>query len=150
MEPKDVLSVYSSIGQTNLDSIPRQLVVVGGADDDVPLEPGIGDLEADIHFWATDDHPVLGGVPFVLDLDNETFAGKLVSLNQSHPPPPELIWLCVNPSKGFLKILVATFPYFILELDQSGFQCFFSSLDQAHGQLSVYGFPYNVRKSVKL
>ena len=50
MEPKDVLSVYSSIGQTNLDSIPRQLVVVGGADDDVPLEPGIGDLEADIHF----------------------------------------------------------------------------------------------------
>ena len=43
-----MLSVYSSIGQTNLDSIPRQLVVVGGADDDVPLEPGIGDLEADM------------------------------------------------------------------------------------------------------
>merc|ERR1719394_704218 len=76
------------VGQTNLHSIPGQLVAVGSGDDDVPLESGVGDLAADVSVGASNDHPVLGGVVLVLVLDDETFAGIVVG--PALPPPAEL------------------------------------------------------------
>merc|ERR1719278_1711448 len=78
----------SIVGETNLDSVPGQLVGVGSTDDDVSLRPGVRDLAAHIGVGGADDHPVLGGVVLVLVLDNETLAGKVVG--PALPPPAEL------------------------------------------------------------
>ena len=63
-------------------------MAVGGADHDVPLEPGVGDLAADVGVGAAHDHPVLGGVVLVLVLDDQTLASIVVG--SSLPPPAEL------------------------------------------------------------
>ena len=71
-------------------------MAVGGADDDVPLEPGVGDLAADVSVGAANDHPVLGGVVLVLDLDDETFTGIVIGLTLSPPPELDLVPLEVS------------------------------------------------------
>ena len=63
-------------------------MAVRSADDDVPLEPGVGDLAGDVGVGATDDQPVLRGVVFVLVLDDKTLAGIVVG--SSLAPPAEL------------------------------------------------------------
>ena len=63
-------------------------MAVRGADDDVSLEPGVGNLAGDVGVGATDDQPVLGGVVLVLVLDDKTLAGEVVS--SSLAPPAEL------------------------------------------------------------
>ena len=49
-EQKPSAGSSSIVGETNLHPIPGQLVAVGGADDNVTLEPGLGNLAADIPF----------------------------------------------------------------------------------------------------
>merc|ERR1719477_176642 len=78
----------SIVGETNLHPVPGQLVAVGGADDNVTLEPGVGNLAADIGVGEPHDHPVLGGVVLVLVLDNKTLASEVVGLSLA--PPAEL------------------------------------------------------------
>merc|ERR1719238_2578860 len=85
-EPGAVSS--SIVGESNLDSVPGQLVQVGSTDNDVSLQPGVRDLAAHIGVGGADDHPVLGGVVLVLVLDDETLAGKVVG--PALPPPAEL------------------------------------------------------------
>ena len=63
-------------------------MAVGGADDNISLKPGVSDLAADVGVGGTDDHPVLGGIVFILVLDNKTFAGEVVGLSLA--PPAEL------------------------------------------------------------
>merc|ERR1719206_375948 len=72
----------------DLHTVPGQLVAVGGADDNVTLEPGVGNLAADIGVGETHDHPVLRGVVLVLVLNNKTLASEVVDLSLA--PPAEL------------------------------------------------------------
>merc|ERR1719320_144239 len=78
----------SIVGETNLHTVPGQLVAVGGADDNVTLEPGVGNLAADIGVGEAHDHPVLGGVVLVLVLNYKTLASEVVGLSLA--PPAEL------------------------------------------------------------
>ena len=55
-------------------------MAVRGADDDVSLEPGVGNLAGDVGVGATDDQPVLGGVVLVLVLDTKTLTGEVIGL----------------------------------------------------------------------
>merc|ERR1719431_2008509 len=61
----------SVVGKTHLDPVPGQLVAVRGADDNVPLQPGVGNLAANISVGEAHDHPVLGCVVLVLVLNHE-------------------------------------------------------------------------------
>ena len=63
-------------------------MAVRSTDDDVSLDPGVGDLAADVGVGAAHDHPVLGGVVLVLVLDDKTLASIVVG--SSLPPPAEL------------------------------------------------------------
>ena len=63
-------------------------MAVRSADDDVSLEPGVGDLAGDVGVGTADDQPVLRGVVFVLVLDDQTLAGVVVG--SSLTPPAEL------------------------------------------------------------
>ena len=40
--------------------LKQQLMAVCGADHDVPLQPGVGDLAADVGIGGAHDHPVRG------------------------------------------------------------------------------------------
>merc|ERR1711874_214420 len=42
----------SVVGEPHLDPVPWQLLAVRGADDNVPLQPGVGNLAADISVGA--------------------------------------------------------------------------------------------------
>jgi hypothetical protein len=43
--------------------LKQQLIAVCGADHDVPLQPGVGDLAADVGIGGAHDHPVRGCCP---------------------------------------------------------------------------------------
>ena len=68
--------------------LPGQLVTVGGADHNVALQSGVGDLAANVRIGASHDHPVLRGVVLVLVLHHQTLPGEEVGL--ALPPPAEL------------------------------------------------------------
>ena len=71
-------------------------MAVRSADDDVPLEPGVSDLAGDVGVGAADNQPVLGGVVFVLVLDDQTLAGVVVGSSLSPPAELDLIPLEVG------------------------------------------------------
>merc|ERR1711994_1109202 len=62
------------VGEADLHAIPGQLVAVGGADDDVTLEPGVGNLTSHVSVGAPHNHPVLRCIVFILVLDDEPLA----------------------------------------------------------------------------
>ena len=57
-------------------------------DDNISYKSSVGDLTADISVRGTNYHPVLGCIVFILVLDNEPLAGKVIGLALA--PPPEL------------------------------------------------------------
>merc|ERR1719411_1702248 len=66
------------VGKADLDSVLGQLGGVGGTHHLVALEMSISDLAGDVLVGNPDDHAVLGGVVFILVLDDKTFAGIVV------------------------------------------------------------------------
>jgi hypothetical protein len=71
----------SVIGQTNLDTKGGQFVGISGSKDNITLDLGIDDLAHNVGISDTDNKTVLGGVVLVLVLDDETFAGVVISLS---------------------------------------------------------------------
>ena len=78
------------VGQSNLNAVAGQLVTVGGSQDTVSLQPGVGNLATDVLVGASDDHAVLGRVVFVLGLNDETLAGIVVGLTLTTPAELDL------------------------------------------------------------
>jgi len=71
------------VGQTDGDAVSWEFVGIGGGDDDVSLEPGVGDLSDDVLVGDSDDKSVLRGVVLVLVLDTESLSGEVVGLSLS-------------------------------------------------------------------
>ena len=86
------------VGQTDGDAVSWEFVGIGGGDDDVSLEPSVGDLRDDVLkvglkmgkerlvdylVGDSDDKSVLGGVVLVLVLDTESLSGEVVGLSLS-------------------------------------------------------------------
>merc|ERR1719312_1679572 len=78
------------VGQTDLDAVLGQLGGVGGAHHLVALEMSVSDLAGDVLVGNPDDHAVLGGVVFILVLDDKTFAGIVVGLSLTAPAELDL------------------------------------------------------------
>ena len=98
------------VGKTNLDAILGQLVAVGSSQHTVSLQPGVGNLAADILVGNSDDHAVLGGVVLVLGLNDETLAGIVVGLTLTTPAELDLepleVSLALNYFDERLKIKI--------------------------------------------
>merc|ERR1719411_2551124 len=62
------------VGKADLDSVLGQLGGIGGTHHLVALEMSVSDLAGDVLVGNPDDHAVLGGVVFILVLDDKTFA----------------------------------------------------------------------------
>ena len=78
------------VGEADLDSVPGELVGVGGGDDLVTVETSVSDLGDDIAVGDTHDHAVLGRIIFVLVLNHKTLAGEVVSLALATPAELDL------------------------------------------------------------
>lgn len=65
-------------------------MTVGGSQDTVSLQPGVGNLATDVLVGASDNHAVLGRVVFVLGLNDETLAGIVVCLTLATPAELDL------------------------------------------------------------
>ncbi len=65
-------------------------MAVGGSDDPVALDAGIGNLTADVLVGGADDHAVLGRIILVLVLDDKTLAGIVVGLALTAPAELDL------------------------------------------------------------
>lgn len=71
-------------------------MAVGGRDDAVSVEPGVGYLAADVLVGGADDHAVLGSVVLVLVLDHQALAGEVVGLALTAPAELDLVALVVS------------------------------------------------------
>ena len=78
------------VSQTNLDAILGQLVAVGSSQHTVSLQPGVGNLAADVLVRNADNHAVLGGVVLVFGLHDEALAGIVVGLTLTTPTELDL------------------------------------------------------------
>lgn len=65
-------------------------MTVGGSQDTVSLQPGVGNLATDVLVGASDNHAVLGRVVFVLGLNDETLASIVVGLTLTTPAELDL------------------------------------------------------------
>jgi hypothetical protein len=92
----------SVVGQTNFDSILGELVAVGGSNDAVSLQPGVGDLATDVLVGDAHDHSVLRRVVLVLGLNNQTLAGVVVGLALATPAELDLEPLEVGLALDYL------------------------------------------------
>jgi hypothetical protein len=70
----------SPVGQTTLDTESRELMSVSSSKNEITLEFGINDLTDDVLVGETDDHSVLGGVVFVLGLNDKSLSSIVVGL----------------------------------------------------------------------
>lgn len=70
----------SPVGQADLDAVLGELVGIGGGNDNVALELGVGDLDDDVRVGEADDEAVLGRVVLVLGLGDQATAGVEVGL----------------------------------------------------------------------
>lgn len=68
------------VAQADLEAVARELVGVGGSDDDITGDGCIGDLADDVSVRETDDETILGGVVFVFVLGDETKTGAIIGL----------------------------------------------------------------------
>jgi len=76
------------VGETNLNPITRKFMGVGGTNDNVSLNPGVGNLSRHILVGEPHHHPVLGGVVFILILDDKPL--PRIVIRPSFPAPLEL------------------------------------------------------------
>ena len=78
------------VGQTGLDSVPGELVRVGGGEDVITVDLGKGHLGDDVGVGDTDNEAVLGAVVLVLVLGNEPLAGTVIGLTLTPAPVLDL------------------------------------------------------------
>ena len=68
------------VGQTDWDTVAWELMSVSGADNNVTLETGIGDLGDDVLVRDADYQSVFWGVVLVLVLDTQALTGEVIGL----------------------------------------------------------------------
>ena len=68
------------VGQTDWDTVAWELMSVSGADNNVTLETGIGDLGDDVLVGDADYQSVFWGVVLVLVLDTQALTGEVIGL----------------------------------------------------------------------
>lgn len=81
------------VGQTNFDSVFRQLVRVSGADDFVALNARVSDLSGDIAVRQANDQPVLWRIVLVLVLEDQAFSRIVIGLSLTTPLELDLVTL---------------------------------------------------------
>ena len=92
----------SIVGESNLDTILRKFVTVCSSNDSISFKSGIGNLTGDIFVGETHNHTILGGIVFVLVLNNKAFPGEVVSFTLTTPPELDLESLEVSFALDYL------------------------------------------------
>ena len=92
----------SIVGESNLDTILRKFVTVCSGNDSISFKSGIGNLTGDIFVGETHNHTILGGIVFVLVLNNKAFPGEVVSFTLTTPPELDLESLEVSFALDYL------------------------------------------------
>ena len=90
------------VGQTNLDTITREFMTVCGGDNPVSFKPGVCNLTGDVLVRHTHNHAILGGIIFILVLNDETFSGIVISFALTTPPELDLESLEVSFALDYL------------------------------------------------
>ena len=90
------------VGQTNLDTITREFMTVCGGDNPVSFKPGVCNLTGDVLVGHTHNHAILGGIVFILVLNDETFSGIVISFALTTPPELDLESLEVSFALDYL------------------------------------------------
>ena len=86
----------SIVGQTNFDAIVGQFVAVSSSHNPITLKTGIGNLTSDVFVGTSHNHTILGRIVLVLVLNNEAFAGIVVSFALTSPPEFHLVTLEIS------------------------------------------------------
>ena len=60
-------------------------MTVGCSKDSISFKSGIGDLTGDVLVGHTHNHTILGGIVFVLVLNNKTLSGVVIGLTLTTP-----------------------------------------------------------------
>ena len=84
------------VGESDLHAVAGELVRVGGGHNLVSLQTGVRYLAGDVAVGGAHDHTVLGGVVFVLVLDDQALAGVVVGLTLPAPAELDLVPLEVR------------------------------------------------------
>lgn len=73
------------VSETNLDTITRQLMRVGGTHNAISLDAGIRDLTSDVAVADADNQTIFRGVILVLVLEDETLTGLVIGFTLTTP-----------------------------------------------------------------